>query len=69
MILSVVLVIGGIALYAIGLGFVEQLGTRLYQAGGLLTALVGLISLYATYGMDGTTQPTGPSQTDNEERA
>src|SRR5947209_16356594 len=48
MILSVVLVIGGIALYAIGLGFVEQLGTRLYQAGGLLTALVGLIALYAS---------------------
>src|SRR3954453_12275121 len=28
------LVIGGIALYAIGLAFVERLGTRLYQAGG-----------------------------------
>jgi len=59
MILSVVLVIGGIALYANGLAFVEQLGTRLYQAGGLLTALVGLIALYASYGMDGTTQPAG----------
>ena len=38
MTLSVLMVVGGIALYAIGLAFVEQLGTRLYQAGGLLTA-------------------------------
>jgi len=53
MTLSVLLVIGGIALYAIGLVFVEQLGTRLYQAAGLLTALVGLIGVYSSYGMDG----------------
>jgi hypothetical protein len=52
MTLSVLMVIGGIALYAIGLGFLEQLGTRLYQAVGLLTALVGLIAVYSTYGMD-----------------
>jgi hypothetical protein len=62
--LSVLLVIGGIALYAIGLAFVEQLGTRLYQAGGLLTALVGLIALYASYGMDGPTQPSEPRPTE-----
>ena len=57
MTLSVLMVVGGIALYAIGLAFVEQLGTRLYQAGGLLTALVGLIALYSTYGMDVASKP------------
>src|SRR3954447_24255588 len=62
MTLSVLMVIGGIALYAIGLAFVEQFGTRLYQAFGLLTALVGLISLYATYGMDREDPPSGPIQ-------
>jgi hypothetical protein len=56
------MVIGGIALYAIGLGFAEQLGTRLYQAGGLLTALVGLIALYSTYGMEVASKPGKPSR-------
>ena len=62
MTLSVLMVIGGIALYAIGLAFVEQLGTRLYQAGGLLTALVGFIALYSTYGMDVASKPGKPSR-------
>jgi cation transport ATPase len=68
MTLSVLMVIGGIALYAIGLAFVEQLGTRLYQAGGLLTALVGLIALYSSYGMDRASQPSGPSRAEGDER-
>ena len=68
MTLSVLMVVGGIALYAIGLAFVEQLGTRLYQAGGLLTALVGLIALYSSYGMDRASQPTGPSPAESGER-
>ncbi len=62
MTLSVLMVIGGIALCAIGLAFVDQLGTRLYQAGGLLTALVGLIALYSTYGMDVASKPGKPSR-------
>jgi cation transport ATPase len=68
MTLSVLMVVGGIALYAIGLAFVEQLGTRLYQAGGLLTALVGLIALYSSYGMDRASQPSGPSRAESVER-
>ena len=68
MTLSVLMVIGGIAVYVIGLAFVEQLGTRLYQAGGLLTALVGLIALYSSHGMDGASQPGGPSRADDGER-
>src|SRR5215831_12288114 len=68
MTLSVLMVIGGIAVYVIGLAFVEQLGTRLYQAGGLLTALVGLIALYSSYGMDGASKPGGPSRADDGER-
>jgi hypothetical protein len=67
MTLSVLLVVGGIALYAIGLAFVEQLGTRLYQAGGLLTALVGLIALYSSYGMDRASEPSGPSGAESGE--
>src|SRR5215831_12811026 len=66
--LSVLLVVGGIALYAIGLAFVEQLGTRLYQAGGLLTALVGLIALYSSYGIGRASQPSGPSRAESVER-
>jgi hypothetical protein len=68
MTLSVLMVVGGIALYAIGLAFVEQLGTRLYQAGGLLTALVGLIAVYSSYGMDRASQPSGPSRSESGER-
>jgi hypothetical protein len=64
--LNVLLVIGGIALYAIGLVFVEQLGTPLYQLGGLLTALAGVIAFYASYGMNGPTQPSEPGQTEND---
>jgi hypothetical protein len=55
--LCVVAVIGGIVAYGIGLAYVEQLGTRLVQAFGLLTALVGLIVLLATYGMNRATGP------------
>lgn len=66
LILSVVLVMGGIALYAIGLAFVEQLGTRLYQAFGLLSALVGLIAVYASYGMDGRTHGNDPSPAESD---
>jgi hypothetical protein len=65
--LSALLVIGGIAVYVIGLAFVEQLGTRLYQAFGLLTALVGLIAFYSSYGMDGSSQPGGPRRTERGE--
>ena len=65
--LSVLMVVGGIALYAIGLAFFEQLGTRLYQAGGLLTALVGLFALYSSYGMDRASQPSGPSRAESGE--
>ncbi len=68
MTLSVLMVIGGIALYAIGLAFVERLGTRLYQAGGLLTALVGLIALYSSHGMDRASQPSRPGRAEGGER-
>lgn len=49
--LGIVMAVGGVALYAVGLAFVQQLGSRLYQAFGLLTTLVGLIVVYAIYGM------------------
>src|SRR5262249_22834278 len=65
--LSVLLVVGGIALYAIGLAFVEQLGTPLCQAGGLLTPLVRLIALYSSYGMDGAAKPSGQSGAESGE--
>jgi hypothetical protein len=66
--LIVLMVIGGIALFAIGLAFVVQLGTRLYHAGGLLTSLVGLIVLDSVYGMDGASEPIAPSRADNGRR-
>jgi hypothetical protein len=47
--LSALTVLGGLALYGIGVVFLEQLGTRLYQAGGLLTALVGLIAAFTVF--------------------
>ena len=62
----VVAVIGGIVAYAIGIAYVEQLGTRLVQAFGLLTALVGLIVLLATYGMN---RATGPGEADGAGQA
>jgi hypothetical protein len=54
--------VGGIALDAIGSAFVEQFGTGLYRAGGLLTSLVGLIALCSSHGMDRASQPGGPSR-------
>jgi hypothetical protein len=62
MTLGILMVLGGIGLYAFGLAYVDQLGTRLYQLGGLLTALVGLIVVYAIYGMSDATNPGGRSQ-------
>lgn len=49
--LSGLMVIVGIILYVVGLVFVEQLGTRLYQAFGLLTTLVGLFAIYGVFRM------------------
>jgi hypothetical protein len=64
LILSGLMVIGGIVVYVIGLIFVEQIGSRVYQAIGLLTVLVGLISVYSCYGMDVGAKPSGPNQSD-----
>src|SRR5262245_2333117 len=52
MTLGLLMVLGGIGLYAFGLAYVQPLGTRLYQLAGLLTALVGLAIVYAIYGMN-----------------
>jgi hypothetical protein len=46
------LIIGGIVTYVVGLIYVEQFGNRICQAIGLLTTLVGLVAIYAVYGMD-----------------
>jgi hypothetical protein len=62
--LSVLMIIGGMALYMIGLAFLEQLGSRLYQAFGLLTTLVGLVAAYAIYGMESATQPSAPGKSE-----
>jgi hypothetical protein len=59
----------GIAVYVIGLVYVEQLGTRLYQAFGLLTALVGLMALYFTYGMESNGPLSGPGESNSSESA
>ena len=69
---SVFAVVGGLALYAFGLAYVEQLGSRRYQGLGLLTCLVGLIAIWATHDIgrafqaEGTTKPdkTPPSDLD-----
>jgi hypothetical protein len=62
MTLGILMVLGGIGLYVFGLAYVEQLGTRLYQLAGLLTALVGLVVVYAIYGMQDATNPGAPSR-------
>ena len=60
---SVFLVVGGLVLYAFGLAYVEQLGSRIYQALGLLTSLVGLMAVWLTHDIgraiqtEGTTKP------------
>jgi hypothetical protein len=46
---SVFVVVGGLFLNAFGLAYVEQLGSRIYQALGLLTSLVGLMAIWATH--------------------
>src|SRR5262249_16883902 len=64
---SVFVVFGGLVLYAFGLAYVEQLGSRIYQALGLLTSLVGLMAIWATHDLgreiqtEGTTKPEKPS--------
>jgi hypothetical protein len=55
------MIVGGIVVYVIGLIYVEQLGNRICQALGLLTTLVGLIAVFATYGMDVPAKPDRPS--------
>jgi hypothetical protein len=66
----VFVVVGGLALYAFGLVYVEQLGTRVYQALGLLTTLVGLMAIWATHDIgraietEGTTKPEKSPQSD-----
>lgn len=49
MTLSVLMVPVGLALYAVGLAYVEQFGNRICQALGLLTTLVGLISIWVIH--------------------
>jgi hypothetical protein len=51
MILSVLLIPVGLAVYAVGVVYVEQFGNRICQALGLLTTLVGLMSIWVIYGM------------------
>ena len=62
MALSGLVAVGGLVPYPVGLAYVEQFGTKVYQAIGLLTTLAGLIGLYVTYGMDRDLTPDGPSK-------
>jgi hypothetical protein len=70
-ILSIVAIVGGLIAYGIGLVFVEQIGTRIVQGFGLLTALVGLIILLAIQGLDKIIQEEQEKkrQADESERA
>ena len=67
---SVFVVVGGLVLYGFGLAYVEQLGSRIYQALGLLTSLVGLMAIWATHDIgraiqtEGTTKPEKSSSSD-----
>jgi len=64
------MVVGGLVLYAFGLAYVEQLGSRIYQALGLLTSLVGLMAIWATHDIgraietEGTTKPVKSDPSD-----
>jgi hypothetical protein len=59
---SVFVVVGGLVLYAFGLAFVEQLGSRVYQALGLLTSLVGLMAIWAYHEIGSASQTEAPSK-------
>jgi hypothetical protein len=67
---SVFVVVGGLILYAFVLAYVEQLGSRIYQALGLLTSLVCLMAIRATHDIgraiktEGTTKPEKSSSSD-----
>jgi hypothetical protein len=67
---SVLVVVGGLILYAFGLAYVEQLGNRICQALGLLTSLVGLMAIWLTHDIgraiqtEGTTKPEKRSSPD-----
>jgi hypothetical protein len=49
MALSVLLIPVGLAVYAVGVVYVEQFGNRICQALGLLTTLVGLMSIWVIH--------------------
>jgi hypothetical protein len=51
MILSVLMIPVGLAVYAVGVAYVEQFGNRICQALGLLTTLVGLMSVWIIHGI------------------
>jgi hypothetical protein len=64
MALGILMVLGGIGLYGVGLAFVQQLGTRLYQLFGLLTVIIGLVIVYVFYGIKESdmASPATPAQ-------
>jgi hypothetical protein len=51
MVLSVLMIPLGLAVYAVGIVYVEQFGNRICQALGLLTVLVGLMSIWMIHGI------------------
>jgi hypothetical protein len=59
---SVFVVVGGLVLYAFGLAYVEQLGSRIYQALGLLSSLVGLMAIWATHDVGRAIQTEGTTK-------
>jgi hypothetical protein len=59
---SLFVVVGGLVLYAFGLVYVEQIGSRIVQALGLLTSLVGLMAIWATHDIGRAIQTEGKSK-------
>jgi hypothetical protein len=51
MTLSALLIPVGLAVYVVGIVYVEQFGNRICQALGLLTTLIGLMSIWIIYGI------------------
>jgi hypothetical protein len=51
MTLSVLLFPVGLAVYVVGIVYVEQFGNRICQALGLLTTLIGLMSIWVIHGI------------------
>jgi hypothetical protein len=51
MTLSVLLIPVGLAIYAVGLVHVQEFGNRICQALGLLTTLIGLMSIWVIHGI------------------